>query len=399
MNGFELLNRMAPRSSIFEISNSVVSKLEDAGTEYKERPFLSIIIRTIGMRLGALKEVLLCLSGQECLDFEILLLGHNLKKEAEAALKEIIGHAPDVIQERLKFCAINEGNRTVPLNTGFMMAAGRYIAILDDDDMVFGNWVSAFYELYKEYDGRILHTYILKQDAADIVMDYRQEAVIASGGFQKEYLTDFNYIKMLRLNKCPIHSLAFPRWIYHKYGLRFDEDLTTTEDWDFILRAAFICGVGEKREVTGIYRWWQNSYSSRVEHDQDEWLLNRAKIEEKFKELYYVIPPKGIEQMVDVQIELEKTQHHLNVLGNAYDERVLCGKKLTEIRAMLNSASWKVTAPLRLKGYIRGIWKPLKCIEKFDYRQACIMHDKMLTSKSTLFANKIRSLIKSKKEA
>jgi hypothetical protein len=201
---------------------------------------------------------------------------------------------------------------------------------------------------------------------------------------------------MLRLNKCPIHSLAFPRWIYHSYGLRFDEKLTTTEDWDFIMRAAFICGVGEKSEVTGIYRWWQNSYSSRVEHDQNEWLLNRNKIEKKFRKLYYVIPPKGVEQMLDVQIELERTQHKLNLMRNAFEERVLCTRKLIAIRDMLNSFSWKLTAPLRLKGYLKGTWKPLRCIEKFDYREACIMHDKMLTSRSTLFANKLRRLVRHK---
>src|SRR5471032_1033194 len=53
-------------------------------------PFLSIITRTQGLRLDTLRDVFLCLSGQSCIDFEHLVMGHRLTPDADRAVQELI---------------------------------------------------------------------------------------------------------------------------------------------------------------------------------------------------------------------------------------------------------------------------------------------------------------------
>ncbi len=64
-------------------------------------------------------------------------------------------------------------------------------------------------------------------------------------------------------NYTPFMSIAFPRGAVHDLGLRFDETLDTTEDWDFIVRCAAALGVESIREPTCVYRWWVHTGSSR----------------------------------------------------------------------------------------------------------------------------------------
>ena len=110
----------------------------------KELPFLSIITRTQGRRIEALREVFLCLAGQDCMDFEVLVMGHNISREAEEKVLNVIEDTPDYLREKIRFVPVKGGNRSTPINEGFKEASGKYAVILDDDDIVFDNWVSSF---------------------------------------------------------------------------------------------------------------------------------------------------------------------------------------------------------------------------------------------------------------
>jgi glycosyltransferase involved in cell wall biosynthesis len=396
MNKIEILNQCAPGASVTEICSKVLDavQLEDRP---QKAPFLSVITRTVGKRLDGLREVFLCLAGQDCMDFEVILLGHNLSYSLKQAVLREIEHAPREIRKKIIYNDVTGGTRTTPINAGFEKALGEYIAILDDDDLVFSNWVSSYYSLFKEHKGKLFHSGVLKQEFETFTDVNGRQASIAIGPYQKEYIGVFNYANMVRTNKCPPFSIAFPRWVFHNCGIRFDETLTTTEDWDYIMRCAFICGVAETGVITGIYRWWCSGYSSRTEHNGDEWRNNQSKIEEKFEHSYFVLPPDGVHDMVELNKRLEQKQHEWNVLKNLYDERVFCRKKLALIRAMKESFSWKITAPLRLKETLKGNWKPLKRIEELDYHRACVLHDKMLNSRSIKIANYFRAKLKKQK--
>lgn len=390
----ELLKKCAPHAAVTELCGTVLERIKEEGQTGAERPFLSIITRTVGKRPDGLREVFLCLAGQDCTDFEVLVIGHNISGDSKHGVLQEIDNAPSVLQNKITYHDVTGGTRTTPINSGFSLAKGSYIAILDDDDLVLANWVSAFCSLFAEHNGKVFHSGILKQEYDRIVSVDGSYASTPVGPFRKEYIEAFDHANMLRLNKCPPHSVAFPRWIFHNYGLRFDETLTTTEDWDFIMRAAFLCGVAETGEITGIYRWWREGDSSRTEHNGQEWDVNKSAIEEKFARSYFILPPGGVVDIINLNKELEHKQHEWNVLKNLYDERVICRQKLSEIRAMMDSLSWKVTAPLRLKETLKGNWKPLKHIEELDYHQACVLHDKMQNSRSTKIADKLRRTLK-----
>lgn len=390
----ELLKRCAPHAAVTELSGFVLERLRPEKEAETVRPFFSVITRTVGNRLDCLREVFLCLAAQDCMDFEVLVLGHNLADETRSEVLREIGDAPSIVAPKIAYHDITGGTRTTPINAGFELANGNYISILDDDDLVLANWVSAFYSLFDAHNGKVFHSGAMRQEYDRFMIGDGKTVTTPIGAFEKQYTGAFDHANMLRLNKCPPISVAFPRWIFHNYGLRFDETLTTTEDWDFIMRSAFLCGVAETGEITGIYRWWREGGSSRTEHGGEEWEANKAKIENKFTKSHFILTPKGVQDMVDLNLQMEQKQHEWNVLKNLYDERIFCREKLKEIRAMKDSFSWKITSPLRLREIIKGNWKQLKRIEELDYHQACVLHDKMLNSRSTRVGDRVRRALK-----
>ena len=57
--------------------------------------------------------------------------------------------------------------------------------------------------------------------------------------------------------------------------------MTTTEDWEFLLRAAEIAGVTDIDSVVAIYQWWKDRETSKTLHSQDEWLANQREVERR----------------------------------------------------------------------------------------------------------------------
>lgn len=267
-------------------------------------PFLSVITRTQGKRPEALREALLCLSGQSCTDFEVMIMGHNLDNVQGELVRGIIESQPEWLREKIRFIPVTGGTRTTPLNAGLKAANGKYIAILDDDDLVFDNWVEEFKNAADSHMGSIIHANAFSQywsvtDTAD-----GTQALRAESKFSDVYCKKFNILSQLYANRCPLMSLAFPRHAFSQYGIKFDESLTTTEDWDYLMRTAFVCGVYDIKEATSIYRLWENAESSQTLHDSDEWDANYSRIRKGFEGTPIVI---SIDQTTDIMGKLYKT--------------------------------------------------------------------------------------------
>lgn len=246
-------------------------------------PFLSVVMRTRGTRPAMLSEVLLCLSAQTVQDFEVLLMGHNLSPEGEASVTEIVGSFPEQFREKIRVIKVDGGTRTTPLNRGFEEARGNYIVSLDDDDLVLDHWVETFRELYEKEAGKILHAYSVMQDW-ETVKSSRGESFVSTSDFNTLHCRRFDMVDQLTVNHCPFMSVAFPSYIFKKLGLRFNEELTTTEDWDFLMRASFVCGVADSKNITSIYRMWKTGDTSAALHKNDEWEENYRRIQRDFFE-------------------------------------------------------------------------------------------------------------------
>lgn len=243
--------------------------------------FLSILIRTQGRRHQELREVFLCLSAQSDMDFEVLLIGHKINKEQEKIIQTIIDEQPDCLRNRIRLLKLDYGNRTTPLNFGFAHARGEYTAVLDDDDVVFADWVENFHRAAKEYPGTLLHAYVAYQQWMKLNKGELQGSVRAYASPDAMYCKPFSWPEQMYRNNCPLIGLAFPTVFFQKLGIIFDETLTTTEDWDYMQRIVILSGVTDIKKVTSIYRWWINAESSQTAHSKSEWNYNYEIIQKK----------------------------------------------------------------------------------------------------------------------
>jgi hypothetical protein len=333
------------------------------------RPFLSIVTRTQGMRPDTLRDVFLCLSGQSCIDFEHLIVGHRLSIETEALVRGLIAENPGWLRERIRFLKVDHGNRTAPLNAGFAAAAGRYIAVLDDDDLVLGHWVETFKSLAERHSGSILRSGAVYQKYGAAETEFCGSSPRATGEMLTLYPLHFDFFSHLQENRTPPVALAFPRAAFNDLGVTFDETLTTAEDWDYLMRAATLCGVASVPEITAIYRHWSSRGSSRTDHSSAEWDENLRRIHEKLGKLTLLISEgsaENLRRLLDERDMLARAVRLLSrdakispstgVLQDAIDiaRRIVVtnspersNELRVELTALYESLWWKITAPIR----------------------------------------------------
>jgi hypothetical protein len=145
-------------------------------------------------------------------------------------------------------------------------------------------------------------------------------------------------------------SLAFPRSLWHDLNERFDETLTTTEDWDYLLRAASLLGIANTLEVTAVYRQWGEGDNSASIHRSGEWQANHAYIERKLDHRTIVLQAgeaAHIRRLVRESLENRPTPETMWHASRRYQLQL-------ELVALINSRRWRATAPLRFMAGLVG---------------------------------------------
>ena len=353
--------------------------LKDEVARDESKPFLSIVTRTQGRRPGALRDVLLCLAAQSCQDFELLIVGHKLDLSAQLSVEKIIFDMPADLHGRIRFIRVDHGNRTAPLNVGFAEARGNYVTILDDDDLLFGHWVETFRDGAMAGPGKIVRTIAVRQETDEVRTMFAGDlrGPRATSGFDAIYAKSFDLFEHLRTNHTPGLAMAFPRAVFSEMKIHFDESLTTAEDWDFMMRAAFLCGVHSVESVTCAYRWWHAQESSRVLHSPQEWRENHQKILSKMDSQVFLLPAGSTRRICDLMERVERLQSEVDALNgssglsgpiNPHDPLQV------ELADILNSNSWKFGAPLRRVSHLLA-GKPLPV-----FRPALMSHQQLKES-------------------
>lgn len=312
-------------------------------------PFLTIVTRTQGRRLDTLRDVLLCLSAQTSQSFELLVIGHKLEPEIARKVERVIDDTHEDMRRKIRFIKVHDGNRTRPLNVGFESARGQYIAILDDDDIVLGHWVEQFQELAQKNPGRLLRAGVVAQDWKPVSPNFGSRSVRATGGMQANYPSEFDLFQHLVQNQTPPVSMAVPRCAFQDLGIRFDESLTTTEDWDFLLRTVNVCGATSVAEITSIYRQWQVGESSFTVHSAEEWRSNHHAIWRKLDRMPLLLE-RGSATRIRHLVEDWNLRHgHGTVSAGevGLDGERYANALREQIHNMLHSVTWRVSAPLR----------------------------------------------------
>ncbi|MFJ1269146.1 class I SAM-dependent methyltransferase [Legionella lytica] len=333
---------------------------------FKEPPvenkvFLSIIIRTQGLRCSTLRDAILCLSAQSNQDFEIVLVGHKLSLPQQIKIEQIISEQSEDMKNKIRFLLINDAKgRAAPLNRAIKVAKGQYVSVLDDDDVVFSNWVENFQILARKDYGRVLRATCVEQDIQEVVKPSKNEDLEFKtiGKIKNIYPSQFNLLDHLENNYSPFMSWSFPRSIFHDFHFEFDESLAVCEDWDLAMRAGLFCGVSSNSTITAIYRKWKIGNNSFNTHPPEQWQSDRLKIIAKFYKYPQIIPADSIKEIIKIksqngalQAELEEIKIKLENKQREYDEKNLNNVRNPVSRALFYLYNKILTVCRKLKRF------------------------------------------------
>lgn len=297
--------------------------------------FLSVITRTQGRRQRLLAQTLASLAEQTERDFEILVVRHRTDPAAASAVQEVVAALPPWLRERVRVLDVEAPGRSAPLNAGFEAALGRYAAILDDDDLALPGWVATFRDLELRHPGQVLRAVAVRHPvrAADGPGGPEAEAV---GPPDRIWPPTFEHLDHLLVNHTPPVALAYPLTVFRDHGERFDESLDTTEDWDFLMRAANVVGVASSPEETCIYRWWVEAEGSRAEHSEAEWTRNEDVVRAKLDQLELRLPPGSVGRL---RALVSASDEEIAALTSERDREAANAQQLlAEARALLERA-------------------------------------------------------------
>ncbi len=313
-----LLEELFVNTGLENVEKIVAQGLITPGEEI----LLSVVMRTQVRRPEALRDALLCLAGQTDGRFEVLLVVHD-GDSGEAV--RILEDQPAWLKSRVRVIAASGGTRAHPLNEGISVARGSLVAFLDDDDVVYSHWVECFLTGADRYPRRLLRALagVQRVEATewpDSLQGHRSESAVST-----PYPALFDLVDHLQVNMTPFMVFAFPRQFFTLFG-NADESLEVCEDWDLVVRAARVLGVGNLPALTAVYHRWSTGHDSYSVHDQQSWDRDMARVREKLNSVPLIFPPGAAEEMADFA-----------ALRTAHEK----------LSAILTSSSWRVTAPLR----------------------------------------------------
>ena len=233
----------------------------------RRTPFLSVVTRTIGNR-NTLTDTLTCLAAQTDDDFEVLLMLNTDNESDRKGVIDSVALFGDSFRARVRVDANNEMHRVAPLNRALDLARGRYLTVLDDDDLVFGDWVERFHEAADAHPGAMIRCRAVDQQI--VAVDSNGPAVSTSG-FHAAYRPAFDLASHLAGGQSPQGTLAVPCEAIDTFRLRFDENMVVCEDLEFYLRVAGICGVVDTGTFGMVYRRWTNRFASQHTVSPEVW--------------------------------------------------------------------------------------------------------------------------------
>lgn len=252
-------------------------------------PFLSVLVRTQGRRMATLLEALTCLAAQTDDDLEVLVLVHTPAAEVAAEVRQLVGVFAPEFAGRVHVHQVSDGGRARPLNLGIDVARGRYLAFLDDDDLVTADWAERFRMATERAPGRIIRSV-----TADRAVRRAEEGEMAPytplGGLRMAHTPTFNVMEHFWQNRTPICSFAAPMDAVRVLGLRFDDQAAVLEDWSFLMELSVVCGVYDTEKVTSVYHRWEGPDSSLKYVDAGVWETTRMHILQQFDEGPLLLP-------------------------------------------------------------------------------------------------------------
>lgn len=300
-----------------------------------------------------LTDLLLALQAQTVQDFEVLVMRHNVAPDTAAEIDGLVAALPAELAARVLVIDVNGGGRARPLNVAIEACRGRYLAIMDDDDLPLGHWVETYLDLAAGRPGHLLRARVADQVHSAVSWPGGVGAHEPIAEVELPWDADFDVWTHLVDNQSPNCGLAFPTALFRDLGARFDEDLPVLEDWDMLLRAMLDCGVAGTDVVTSLYRRWDTGDSLTL-HAPDEWEGARSAIAAKLDTTPQLLPQGLYSRLRAEHAERRRLERELawyqsrlsHGLGTGGDP----GSPQAELDHIYGSRSWRLTAPLRRAG-------------------------------------------------
>lgn len=320
----ELLRNVRPADAASAIVNQFVRAYEPgavAPAPVVAQPFLSVLVRTRGARWESLRDLMVCLSAQQDDDLEVLLLGHGLDPGRLQQLEDLAAEQVPGFRERVRVVDVPAGGgRSRPLNVGVEQARGAYVAVVDDDDVVTGDYVGAFHRLAADHAGQVLRAVTVTQ-AIEATDWNGTPGWAATSPFVYSYPPDYSMVEHLSENYTPFCALAFPAALFGQLGHRFDESLPVLEDWDMQLRGAMLCGVASVKEITSVYHLWEEGTgeTSSVLHAAEEWQQVRDQIRYRLDTGPVLLPAGSLTDLDKVRSKIDELWLEIHRRGEEMD--------------------------------------------------------------------------------
>jgi hypothetical protein len=190
-------------------------------------------------RRKELERALLSLIGQEYRPMHLHLALQRFGKAAMEELREAlrpllsIDGAPGVTLHDFRGPEPRDA-RSCLINLGMAAARGRYLALLDYDDVLYPEAHALLIERLRRSDACIAFGGI-------VVKRMRVQGRIMYAERKERPFQGRTVVDLFTGNFCPIHSFVVDRARIPDEELRFEERLTHGEDYDFLLR---ICAAG-----------------------------------------------------------------------------------------------------------------------------------------------------------
>ena len=254
-------------------------------------PLISILTRLGSEGSNYFTDLKLCLEAQSSNDFEwIIVCRPGVAISSIEALFQCREGLSDIT--RFKILEATVDNRSALLNLAFTHATGDLVVVVDDDDLVTSIFVETF-----ENAGRT--SGYLKVVRANTQLMECQATKLAGVQFLQQvskisrpWNDSFDLERLLQVNQTPCMSLAFPRRILEEANIRWDEELTVVEDWDFALRTTQFIEVIQVDQEIGIYRKGVRGFRSKTEIPKKVWRSDEIKVRSRaYRERGIAISP------------------------------------------------------------------------------------------------------------